>query len=33
MNEGIGQFKEILTLKYAPNAKWIDESEALYEDQ
>jgi hypothetical protein len=33
MNEGIAQFKDILTLKYAPHAKWIEESEALNEDQ
>ena len=32
MNEGIAQFKEILTLKYAPHAKWIKESEAINED-
>jgi hypothetical protein len=32
INEGIAKFKEILTLEYAPNAKWIEESEALLED-
>ena len=27
------QFKDALGLKYAPTAKWIEESEALHEDQ
>ena len=32
MNVTNAQFKHTLRLNYAPNVKWIEESEALYED-
>jgi hypothetical protein len=33
MNTGNAQFKDALKLKYAPHAEWIQESEALQDEQ
>ena len=32
MNVTNAQFKDALRLNFSPNVKWIEESEALYED-
>lgn len=33
MDAGISEFKESLKVKYSPNVKWIEQLEALHEDQ